>query len=453
MKKIFLNLLVISLLTFCSTSEKINNKIDKKRNPEIDLGYKLLNQKKNVEAENIFLKLTNLEPNNLYSHIGLDVSLNNQRKYSDADKIRLKILNIWNRDFKDDFIKQGSPIRSRTWLRLMFESNHHKIQASEYFTPEKVNLKGVNLISTYKFVVQGKLNPNVFRIYKFMLNENTKKYILAEILEKEFLEIKSYENNIKPVNQVGEDLIGTLNQETQNYMSKYTQKPLVVLLERNPWLMVYGSDSPTFALYEDGNLIYLDDKAGYKSVILTKNEMEQLLKNGENLNLDENYLIANATDQPMNSFYIWKKGFLEFTHIYGNLNGSQSKELPIRFTEFYRKIKAFKKPKPEKWLPEKIEVIVWDYSYSPDVPVKWPSNWPDMDSPGNIKGEKYSKIYLDKKFFNDFIKLLSSLKEKQAIEIKGKKYTASYRLAFPSEEIWMQFVPSGPYNEADIIGE
>ena len=40
-------------------------------------------------------------------------------------------------------------------------------------------------------------------------------------------------------------------------MAANNPTPLIVLIERDPWLMVIGSDSPSFALYDDGTLIYL----------------------------------------------------------------------------------------------------------------------------------------------------------------------------------------------------
>ncbi|OCB77669.1 hypothetical protein B0A79_11230 [Flavobacterium piscis] len=33
-------------------------------------------------------------------------------------------------------------------------------------------------------------------------------------------------------------------------------RPLIALIETDPWLMVIGSDVPTFALYENGQIIY-----------------------------------------------------------------------------------------------------------------------------------------------------------------------------------------------------
>ena len=41
----------------------------------------------------------------------------------------------------------------------------------------------------------------------------------------------------------------------QEYNEKYGQ-PIVVLIETDPWLMVIGSDVPTFSLYENGQIIY-----------------------------------------------------------------------------------------------------------------------------------------------------------------------------------------------------
>ena len=38
-------------------------------------------------------------------------------------------------------------------------------------------------------------------------------------------------------------------------------RPLVVLLEFDPWQMVIGSDVPTFVLYDDGTIIYRNEAA------------------------------------------------------------------------------------------------------------------------------------------------------------------------------------------------
>lgn len=73
------------------------------------------------------------------------------------------------------------------------------------------------------------------------------------------------------------------------------------------------------------------------------------------------------------------------------------------------------------------------YSYSPEVPLKWPKEWGDMNSPTTVKrSQDLYSLYLDKKYFDDFRKLLSKLKQKQAVEISGEKYSITYRLPFPN---------------------
>ena len=54
-------------------------------------------------------------------------------------------------------------------------------------------------------------------------------------------------------------------------------KPIIVLIERDPWLMVIGSDSPTFALYSDGTLIYFNKGKGYFSIKLNKNKLQEYI--------------------------------------------------------------------------------------------------------------------------------------------------------------------------------
>ena len=55
-------------------------------------------------------------------------------------------------------------------------------------------------------------------------------------------------------------------------------QPSVVLVERNPWLMVIGSDSPTFVLYSDGLVIFRNaESSAYLSAHLTEVQHRKLL--------------------------------------------------------------------------------------------------------------------------------------------------------------------------------
>jgi len=35
-------------------------------------------------------------------------------------------------------------------------------------------------------------------------------------------------------------------------------RPIAIIIEQNPWLMVMGSDTPSMALYEDGTFIFTE---------------------------------------------------------------------------------------------------------------------------------------------------------------------------------------------------
>ena len=73
------------------------------------------------------------------------------------------------------------------------------------------------------------------------------------------------------------------------------------------------------------------------------------------------------------------------------------------------------------------------YSYAPEKSLKWNSEWNDIKSETTVKrNEDLYSIYLDKKYYEEFIELLEKTKEKQAIEINGKKYSLTYRLLFPN---------------------
>jgi hypothetical protein len=111
------------------------------------------------------------------------------------------------------------------------------------------------------------------------------------------------------------------------------------------------------------------------------------------------------------------------------------KHIPSKFLTIHDFITNFDDDKAIVWVPEKIEVLLSDYSHSPDTPIKWPNDWPDLNSPETSKSGGYvTSIYLDKKNFKQLKKLLKQRREKQAFEINGRKYFIGYR--FPIPGLW-----------------
>jgi hypothetical protein len=236
-------------------------------------------------------------------------------------------------------------------------------------------------------------------------------------------------------------LISLTNVSGQSYNEKYGE-PVVTLIETNPWLMIIGSDVASFALYENGQIIYrkiVNKRYKYFEVKKDQKETQRIIKSlgiTDSLMRAPDYVPAsNSTDEPTNIMLL-NFDTLRQISVYGNLRTRESEartRTPGYFLTVYDNIIKFDDNAAVEWLPDTIEVMATKYSYSPEQPIKWNSTWGDIESPTTVKrSEDLYSIYLDRKYFNDFLKLLATLKEKQAVMINGEKYSLTYRLPFPN---------------------
>lgn len=220
------------------------------------------------------------------------------------------------------------------------------------------------------------------------------------------------------------------------------QRPLIVLLESDPWAMVIGSDSPKLALYSDGLVIYRTDTS-FKAVKLSNEESTKFrasLDIGALACVLGKYEASDATDQPTRNILIGRGGKLAEMSVYGAPEGP---EVPAPITSAYEKLVKFDHPEARQWLPEKIELMVWPYEYAPETSIIWPKEWPSLNSPGTIKrGDSFS-IYMPAAEYPRLMEFLKSRKEKGAVEIGGKKWAADVRFPFPREEEWMGGIAKG----------
>lgn len=227
----------------------------------------------------------------------------------------------------------------------------------------------------------------------------------------------------------------------QTFNEKYGQ-PIVVLIETDPWLMVIGSDVPTFTLYENGQIIYkkvVDRQWKYFEVTNDRETTQKIIKSfgiTDSLMKQQDYIEASSwTDQPTNIMLLNFDTVRQIS-VYGRLRDSKNEarqKTPKDFLTVYDNIIKFEVDSAKEWLPDSVEVMATKYSYSPEKPLKWNKEWSDIKSNTTVKrSDDLYSIYLDKKHFDEFVKLLRSLKEKQAVEINGEKYSLTYRLPFPN---------------------
>lgn len=218
--------------------------------------------------------------------------------------------------------------------------------------------------------------------------------------------------------------------------------PLVVLLVRDPWAQVIGSDSPKFALYEDGTVIQRAG-AGFTLARLSKAETKRLLDKLNPRALERHYgsfRADDATDQPEQSLRVYQGEKPIFISVYGSLERPEVRSrLPKDLTAAYDMLGAFSHPQSQPWLPDKIEVMVWPFESAASPPLAWPAGWPDLSDPTTVRrADDLFSIYMPSSRFAELRALLLARgKENRPISLDGRKWAASIRFPFPQEGLWM----------------
>lgn len=220
-------------------------------------------------------------------------------------------------------------------------------------------------------------------------------------------------------------------------------KPKIVLIERNPWLMVIGSDSPTFVLYDDGRVIYAT-KAGYVTVALSPAERDALLTNIDAPALQplaKHYdRYPGVSDMRTAVLVVFEDAKPSIISVYGGIDSSWTKGsiVPEKVVIAGNRLRSFTHPDAQPWLPEQIEVMIWPYEYAPQKSIVWPARWPGLDSPDTVKRREgaYS-LFIPSADLSRLRAFLKTRREKGAVEISGRKWAVDWRLLFPTERAWM----------------
>src|SRR5262245_20654452 len=234
-------------------------------------------------------------------------------------------------------------------------------------------------------------------------------------------------------------------------------QPLAIFIQSNPWATVIGSDTPRVAIYANGDVIFakkVNDRLAYHHVTLDKDQIEKIREQWKPVlalkDLKPGYNIRpNVTDQPEAEVYVRAGGREVATSVYAlraagtNLpgltelpGGSKATGPPAELLKLHKWLCELDYPNSKEWTPKYVEVMVGDYSYAPDASIRWPQDWPALNSDRAIKrGDSYS-IFLDGSLLPKLREFLATQKPKGAVEIEGKKMAASYRFTFPGERAW-----------------
>lgn len=215
--------------------------------------------------------------------------------------------------------------------------------------------------------------------------------------------------------------------------------PVLVLRERNPWRAVSGSDSPVFALYEDGRAIYRDGER-YRTATLGASEQAALLGGDDPLaGLGGGYSASRSSDEPMNDLLLYRGNKPVFVSVYGDLHDPDVRaRVPARILTLLDRLEAFRPSASAAWLPEKIEVMIWPYDHAVDPSIAWPKRWPGLHAPDTVRRDRsrYS-LFVPSSERDRLEEFLARQRPKGAIEIDGRKWSADLRFPFPHERLWM----------------
>jgi hypothetical protein len=228
-------------------------------------------------------------------------------------------------------------------------------------------------------------------------------------------------------------------------------RPLAVLVETNPWRMVIGSDTPSFVLYEDGQVIYRKKSAKqempYLWKQLTADELRslkaKLISFGPYRKGPNRIDVAEVSDQPETKMYLSFEGAELVASIYGmnflnesRAEGRSKQPLPSELRRVFDLLSSLEFKDAKEWTPKYIEAMVWNYDHAIEPSISWPKAWPGLNSPTTIKKSNRYSIFVPGAESRNVTAFLQTRKEKGAVEIDGKKFSVAIRPAFPSEPVW-----------------
>jgi hypothetical protein len=228
--------------------------------------------------------------------------------------------------------------------------------------------------------------------------------------------------------------------ENINYY-EYSQilygKPLIIFIETDPWLMVIGSDTPSFVLYDSGQVVYKyieGNRVKHYYVNLSNDEINNFIEflniSDEIYNIDEYIIAEDVTDQPFNILYL-NMDIKKRIGVYGNLKYYAREKTPKVFLDIYDKITTYRNESAKEWFPPRIEIM---FSEWPGAKNKrnWIEGYPDLESDTSWHHNDIYSVYLNIENYPLFIEYYNLIKRnKEAVEINGKTMILRYRFPFP----------------------
>lgn len=231
-------------------------------------------------------------------------------------------------------------------------------------------------------------------------------------------------------------------------------RPVLVLYETNSLTFYPLSESPAFALYDNGEIIFTrKDAQGFDiKYFHEKLEKEEFFDFIQKTDFDsileesgEDKSFSTATDQPDNYVYRFSSKNVWFYHYYGSLRSPTSKsrkEAPKRLVQLFDHLTQYAPLRGlQEWKPDRYELIA-QCNDAKGSAAPWPSSLPDLKSPTTKKmDETISSLYLTQDQYQAFLVAQAKLKDGTNFRISGRSCMLVTRIPFPHENLWMRLPP------------
>lgn len=225
-----------------------------------------------------------------------------------------------------------------------------------------------------------------------------------------------------------------------------TAAPLIVLFERNPWLMSVGSDFPTVVVYEDGRALFVEGDGkkaramiGHLDPRASVRLRDEMVAGGF-LEMAANTMCSRATDQTTVQILVRRGVSWRIASAYGiGKDGACEGRAPKAFLEAYRRLQKLGPSGARPFDPEEIEVMIWGFEYARGEPIPWPSDVPAP--PANVVPQEYGpyspKSYdhvVSAKFrprIEKLVRAMNSTEPPRSMLLNGHKWAVVFRSLWP----------------------
>jgi hypothetical protein len=218
-------------------------------------------------------------------------------------------------------------------------------------------------------------------------------------------------------------------------------EPLVLLTEYNAWAMVIGSDTPTFALYADGTVIYWQSErtsGKYVTAHLTPAQVARWFEAAHLEKLDQFkscYSIFEGTDAPTNVLVVKTLHGFKSIEVYGtirHLENMPERSLPADLQTAFKMLLGFRAEQATPWQPPYFEVIIWPFTYAKST-ARWPSSFPGISDKNTQRTRSGYRLFLPINKLDQYNAFIATTKPTQAVLLDARKWAVSARFPFPHE--------------------